>query len=192
MRSDSERAIWAHRRYAALQPDNHEAHFLLGVDHQVRGDLKAASDAYRRALDRHPTHFDSLNNLAVVLEKQGDGDGAMTWYRKAITAAPPGRGVRARYNLGDLYLSSGRFDDAIREFQTVLGAQQASKSATGGARIPGVPTKLRAQTHNALGKAYESQSRIADAVGAYTAALALDPKLAQAKNNLVRARARMP
>ena len=191
MRSDAERAIWAHRRYAALQPDNHEAHFLLGVDHQVQGDLKAAAGAYRRALDRHPTHFDSLNNLAVVLEKQGDHDAAMAWYRKAISAAPPGRGVRARYNLGDLYLTAGRFDDAIREFQTVLGAEEAARNPSGGARIPSVPTKLRAQTHNALGKAYESQSRIADAVGAYTAALALDPKLAQARSNLVRARARM-
>lgn len=191
MRSDAERAIWAHRRYAALQPDNHEAHFLLGVDHQVRGDLKAAAAAYRRSLARHPTHFDSLNNLAVVLEKQGDREGAMQHYRQAISAAPPGRGVRARYNLGDLYLSGGRFDDAIREFQTVLGAEEASRNPEGGTRIPAVPTKLRAQTHNALGKAYESQARIADAVGAYTAALALDPELSQARSNLVRARARM-
>ena len=116
----------------------------------------------------------------------------MGWYRQAISAAPAGRGVRARYNLGDLYLSGGRFDDAIREFQTVLGAEEASKSALGGVRIPGVPVNLRAQTYNALGKAYESQSRIADAVAAYTAALELDPALAQAKKNLVRARARTP
>ena len=194
MRGDMERALWAHTRFAALTPGSHEGHFLLGVDHQMRGDLVAAEQAYRRAVARSGTHFDSLNNLAVVLEKQGRHDEAVLWYRQAIQVAPAGSELRARYNLGDLYLKRNMLDEAIDQLRTVLahGGDHAPSPVLGGGAKNGRQTRgsLLAAAHNALGRAYEQQDKLDEAVAEYTAALSLAPGLKEAKANLVRARQR--
>jgi len=183
LRGDSAGALRAHRQYAALRPGAHEAHFLVGVDHQMRGDLPNAVAAYRRALKLRPTHFDSLHNLAQVLDRGGSPSDALPWYRKALAAAPPGRGLGARCDMAHLHLRQGRFDEAIEQFHAVLALR-----GVGGGSAP--PPRLRARVHNSLGRAYEAQRRWADAAGSYTAAAALDPTLVEARDNLARVRAR--
>ena len=194
MRGDMERALWAHTRFAALTPGSHEGHFLLGVDHQMRGDLVAAEQAYRRAVARSASHFDSLNNLAVVLEKQGRYDEAARWYRRAIEVAPAGSELRARYNLGDMYLKRNRLDEAVEQLRAVLAHAEDAGPApalAGGRAGRGTRGSLLAASHNALGRAYELQDKQEEAIAEYTAALALAPGLKEARANLVRVRRRV-
>jgi len=188
-RGDMERAIWAHTRFAALTPDSHEGHFLLGVDHQMRGDLAAAEQAYRRAIGRAPEHFDSINNLAVVLEKQGRFDEAAQWYQRGIGTAPPGSALRARYNLGDLYLKQNKVDDAVGLFQDVVAGAAEMKARPGRSKSR---NSLLVSTHNALGRAYELQGQSKGALAEYTAALSLDPRNREARGSLLRLRGGKP
>ena len=188
-RGDMERAIWAHTRFSALTPEGHEGPFLLGVDHQMRGDLAAAEQAYRRALGRDPDHFDSVNNLAVVLEKQGRFDEAAGWYQRAIHSAPSGSALRARYNLGDLYLKQAKVDEAVALFSEVLeiAARTEPKPGRSKSRV-----SLLSQTHNALGRAHELRHDRAAALSQYTAALTISPSDREARSNLLRLRAAEP
>ena len=53
------------------------------------GDLVAAEDAYRRAIERHPTSADAWNNLATVLDELGRSVEALAAIDRAIALAGP-------------------------------------------------------------------------------------------------------
>jgi Flp pilus assembly protein TadD len=75
--------------------------------------------------------------------------------------------VRPRMELGALYSAQGRFDDALRELQTVLRLQ------------PSYP-----EAYNSLGVILRRQGRLDEAMSSYLAALALRPDFAEARHNL--------
>lgn len=59
-----------------------EAFYLLGLVHDADGDPKAM-DCYRKALYLEPNHYESLLQLSLLLEKNGDAEGARTLKRRA-------------------------------------------------------------------------------------------------------------
>ena len=58
--------------------------YNLGLMQRRKGDIAAAIQAYAAALDRHPDHPETHQNLAVALLLGGDIDGARKGFRVAI------------------------------------------------------------------------------------------------------------
>jgi Flp pilus assembly protein TadD len=54
-----------------LRPDYAKAFHSLGASQQALGDLAAAAEAYRKALDFEPEYTDVLSNLGSLLVLQG-------------------------------------------------------------------------------------------------------------------------
>jgi chemotaxis protein methyltransferase WspC len=62
--------------------DSAYAYYLLGVVREAGGDATAA-DCYRKALYLDPNHYESLLQMALLAEKNGDTTAARTFRRRA-------------------------------------------------------------------------------------------------------------
>jgi chemotaxis protein methyltransferase WspC len=59
-----------------------QAYYLLGLVRDARGDASAI-DCYRKALYLDPSHYESLLQMALLLQKNGDPAGARTFKNRA-------------------------------------------------------------------------------------------------------------
>lgn len=66
------------------------AYFLLGVIRAAEGDGAGAEEALRRALYLEPRHYEAMVHLALLLERNGDSDGARRMRARAERANPTG------------------------------------------------------------------------------------------------------
>ena len=96
------------------------AHTNLAIIHAHNGDDKAAEDSITDALIIDPEHAPTLNQLGMLLRRQGKFAEAEAAYLKAVTAEPDY--ALAHYNLGvlnELYLQ--RLDSALMHFEAYQG-----------------------------------------------------------------------
>lgn len=86
--NDVRRADLSVRKAVALEPQNSEAHLMLGYVrmHQMRLDESLA--AFRKASQLDPKDATSLSMIGLVLEKQGDSAKAMDYYGQALKLKP--------------------------------------------------------------------------------------------------------
>ena len=104
-------------------PNYAGAHVNLAIIFAARGDDQAAENSLIDALLLNPEHPAALNQLGMLLRRQGKLTEAESAYQRAI-AADPGYAL-AHYNLGvlyDLYLQ--RLDVALQHYeayQTLVG-----------------------------------------------------------------------
>ena len=92
------------------------AHVNLAIIHSGNGDDEAARAAVDAALALDPSHAAALNQLGLLLRKNGNFLEAEAAYLKAVTSSPDY--ALAHYNLGvlnELYLQ--RFDAALQHFE---------------------------------------------------------------------------
>jgi Flp pilus assembly protein TadD len=82
-------------------------------------------------------------------------------------------------NLGLLYASQGREDDAIRNYEKALAVTPKEMGPD-----PGAPNPPYAQTCNNIGNALLRERKFDAAIGEYRQALSLDAHYAEANNNL--------
>ena len=83
---DAARAALEH----ALELDDSlaKAHNALGVISAQEGRLPEAVARWRRAVELNPRDYQTLFNLATILEKQGDVAAARTYYQAYVRVAP--------------------------------------------------------------------------------------------------------
>lgn len=92
------------------------AHANLAIIHAHNGNDKAAEDSITDALIVDPEHPATLNQLGMLLRRQGKFQEAEAAYLKAVTANPDY--ALAHYNLGvlnELYLQ--RLENALMHFE---------------------------------------------------------------------------
>jgi len=97
-------------------PDFPGAHVNLAIIHARNGDDQAAEDSLTDALILDPAHAAALNQLGMLLRRQGKFGDAEAAYRRAIDADPDY--ALAHFNLGvlnDLYLQ--RLESALEHFE---------------------------------------------------------------------------
>ncbi len=81
----------------------------LGMDLFELGRIQEAAEAYSRALAMNALNLDAGNNLGWCLFLQGQLDGAAETFRSVLAR---GRSPQAQFNLGLVYLTQGRMDQA--------------------------------------------------------------------------------
>ena len=91
----------------AARPDatQWDALYARGHQYQLQGNLVAAADAYRQAIQLNPEHAAALYDLGYVLQLEGEGEAAIDCYRRAIAHQP--KNAFAHYNLGTLLQAKG-------------------------------------------------------------------------------------
>lgn len=130
----------------ALNPDLEELHNNWGVVRAASGDSAAAAAAFRKALEVNPNSARANANLGVALLESGKLDEAARRFREAINIDATNR--PARMNLGTLALEDDRPEEAVVHLEAALeGDEDGSEPFV----------------RYALGHAYQSTGRLADA-----------------------------
>jgi tetratricopeptide (TPR) repeat protein len=98
--------------------------FRLARARHGDGRLQDAEPLYRLVLAAQPDHFDALNNLGLLLERQGKNDEAIALTRRAIALNP--RNPQSRANLGRMLSLSGRHEDALAQLREAFAIEPAN------------------------------------------------------------------
>jgi tetratricopeptide (TPR) repeat protein len=93
----------------------------------VEADTQKALDVYRVWLAAFPNDYTALANGALLLRQRGDTAEALR-YQEAATRVAPDQPI-AWQNLGDTYLSLGRFADARTALETTVKLQSNNAGA---------------------------------------------------------------
>jgi lipoprotein NlpI len=101
-------------RAVRLRP-GFEAYSNLGVALRENGQLDAAIDAHRNALQLNPEYADAWRNLGVALNAKGLFDEAMSAYDRALQIKPDFAHVH--FNRGVLRLLRGDFQNGWPEYE---------------------------------------------------------------------------
>jgi protein O-GlcNAc transferase len=115
---DLDGAAREYRAQLDIDPDNADAHHLLGLIAYRSGDLPEALRRVERALARDPDNPVFLGNLGNIQKDAGEPAHAVATYRRALAIDANATGPRN--NLGTLLLASGRVDEAMECFRAVL------------------------------------------------------------------------
>ena len=100
-----------YRRILAVDPEQAEVHYNLGLVLRERGRLQDAVDAYERALELQPRFPQAINNLGATFESMGRLDEAEDMFRHALLLEPDSGD--AWNNLGGVLKDLGRLDESI-------------------------------------------------------------------------------
>jgi Flp pilus assembly protein TadD len=143
-----------------IKPDFAEAHNLMGVCLDQKGQFNLAQAEYQKAIKIETANPRFLNNLGYSYYLAGDNKNAVRWFKKALRVTPGDRRlhnniglayghkgdyqkalehftasvgpVGAHLNLGYVFNQQGRYEDAIREYETALRLQPQSLAALSG------------------------------------------------------------
>jgi len=113
-------------RVLEFQPNEAEAHWLVGQIHAERREWAQAATAYRQALQLDPEHVDAHGGLAKALEQLGQKEEANAEYqwvlevRRRGTEGKPQDPAMAQDELGYAYLNMGQYDLAVGAFEDAL------------------------------------------------------------------------
>lgn len=118
---DLAHAITLARRAADELPEEPDILIALGNVHDLRGELPASRDAFRRAIEVNPVGSLAHYNLGAVLERLGEEDEAEECYRCALDCdEEPGKMYEAAAALGALLRRNGRLEDAAGVYEQYL------------------------------------------------------------------------
>jgi len=147
----------------ARQQDKSLTHVCrrLAVLYDRQGDVPKAQVEYDRALKAFPKDSELFNDYGYFLYQQEKWAEAEKQFRIALQLSA--RNQRASVNLGMAIGQQGRYDEALKLFQQVLGP---------------------AESHANLGYIYATQGKREEAIRQYQQALALNDKLKPAQTAL--------
>jgi tetratricopeptide (TPR) repeat protein/mono/diheme cytochrome c family protein len=154
-------------------PADFEAHYNLGAMLQGRGDIVGAEKQYAMALSIRPEDATVNNAIAGANLADGHPDAAITYLQTALRSRPDY--FDAHYNLGTALAMQNNFAAAVEEFRAAvrLNSQDANAEANLGAALAEMGNWKEARAH--LEKA-----------------LAIDPTLTDARDNLEQVKRALP
>ena len=110
-RADFARARIFAQQVLAVDPDNPEANFALGMDYFVQKQYARAQAYLERCLKLRPNDPAVLNNLAQCHLRQGDPKGALPYVERALEALPDSPEVKRTKERVDAELKKGLSPD---------------------------------------------------------------------------------
>jgi len=187
-------AIDHYKHSLRLEPRSAQTHYNLGVALSMRNRRDEARVQFEEALRIDPAYAQAHNNLGALLHLLGRTDLAVEHYRRAATLRPDN--VEAHANLGQLLSAQGRGAEAAREFRAALSLRADTALALSGLawiRATAADAGLRNSDEavslaeraieqtgrrdlgalDALGAAYASAGRFAEAEAAVQSAMDL-------------------
>ncbi|MDX1486215.1 MAG: tetratricopeptide repeat protein [Alphaproteobacteria bacterium] len=181
------------------QPDNPDAHNLLGVVQHQRGNHETAVRLLRKAIALNPRFAQAYSNLGVVLQEQDRLRESVVCHRSAVALTPDS--PEANYNLGIALQKSPEAEEAVTYFRKALSLRpnypEALRGLGNAFRVGGhlqeaadvfrdltSSEKGEAEDHNILGILLKELSCVDEAISCYRRAIALNPDNVEAQHNL--------
>ena len=93
-------------------PDTAVAHTNLGVEQVKRGNIAAALESYRKAVELDPGFYETITNIGGIYYREGNYAGAELKYREAVHVAPGF--APAVHGLGMALAQQGKNEEAVR------------------------------------------------------------------------------
>ena len=110
-------------------PNKARPNYNLGwVYANKKGDIDAAIDSYRIAIEINPKYSEAYNNLGLAYRLKGDLEGAIAAFYKAIEATP--NRAEPYSSLGLAFLNQGRNADAIKVLSRAIELDPRNQAAT--------------------------------------------------------------
>jgi tetratricopeptide (TPR) repeat protein len=166
-RGDLERVARFCNAALVVNPDQHDALYLLGLVALQRGDPRLAATLIRRAIAVRPDEADYHVGLAEAYWALGELDRTVSSCREALRLRPESPEILC--NLGATLVDQGDIDSAIGYFREALRFR------------PNFPA-----AHNNLGNALRLSGDTPAALEHLRAAVRLDPNAAEAQSNLAK------
>ena len=163
------------KQAAAANPQDPQAHYLLGAKYESQGDAKKAVREYQTALKLKPDDGQALYRLGRLLGELVDTDPAVRIAKEAVRVNP--KSAEARSLLAALYNRQGVAFLGQESLDNAREAFEAGLQAKGGAAED-------AALRNNLGCLYVRQDRPELAAATFQAVLSQNPDAAQARYNL--------
>lgn len=160
---ERERAIAAFRKAISLAPSFTEPRYDLACVLMAGPEKSEANELLVGLLQLAPNHASAWINLGVLRGGAGDTQGAMDAYQRAI-AIEPGNAT-ARLNLALLLATPAQADEALRQISLAPGMESS-------------------RTRYLLGEAFRKNGAPLHARRQFERALVLDPRNADAHNDL--------
>ena len=160
-------ALRVYNRALAIEPENQEIYYDMGV---VYGKLKQnnkAFEAYRKALELNPANANAHNNLGALYANNRNYDLALEEFQAVIEIEP--NNSKAHNNLSVIYLNRKQYGKALPELLSLLRTAPPNPFV-----------------HNKLGIVYGKLGQNDKAMKHYRKALALHPINKNANFNLAR------
>ncbi len=110
----------------------------------------------------------NLNNKGVDLYKEGKFADSEVNFKKGALKDP--KTFETNFNLGDAYYKQGRYDDAIKSYQSALSETESSTQ--------------KAKVFHNIGNSLLKDKKIKESIGAYKNSLKLNPNDEETKYNL--------
>ena len=160
------------RRAIELDPRDPEAHYHLGRLFYNRNDFAAALEAFDQVIELDSNSVRTFNHLGQTKQALGEFAGARDAYLKAIQLEQQqsARSEWPYYNLGLLYITEGRAEEAVQYLQQALE------------RRPSWP-----EARVKLARAFLSSDRLEAALRQLNKVVEADPENADAHYQLGRA-----
>jgi tetratricopeptide (TPR) repeat protein len=111
---DYPQAIDAWDRYVQATGESATAYGDLGFCEELAGDTAKAEAAYKAGIARDPKNSPCRVNYGLMLARRGQIDDAVTQWRFVLTEA------EVHYNLGGVYATQGKKDQARAEFNKAI------------------------------------------------------------------------
>jgi spermidine synthase len=114
-----------YKKAVKAEPGNSDFHCQLGLAMKARGKIASALDHYRRALELNPNNAEAMNNLAWVYatgedDKIRNGGEAVRLAQRACELTGNRQGAFVD-TLSAAYAEAGRFDEAVKTAEKLLG-----------------------------------------------------------------------
>ncbi|MFA5083712.1 MAG: tetratricopeptide repeat protein, partial [Hydrogenophilaceae bacterium] len=151
-------AIVLFKRSVGLAPASATAIYAydyMARSHIAQGDNHSAIDIYKKSLRADPSSDSTHTALANLFYSDGRYTEARDEYEQAVKVNPS---AANRYSLGQGYLATGQYAEAVQQFQKVHDMAPLEPNGDFG-----------------LGQAYARQGRSSDAVSAFQRAIDLQP-----------------
>ena len=153
------------RRALAAEPDNAEAHHMLGIIAHQSGKLPEAIEHVRRAAALKPDAALYHANLGEMCRLAGRTEDAIAAGGRAIALDPSHSGALS--NVGIALFEQGKFEEALEHYDRAVAIDPAF-----------------VQAHSNRGNALQRLKRFAEAEVCYRRAIELMPSFPDAWNNL--------
>ncbi|MEW5736626.1 MAG: tetratricopeptide repeat protein [Thermodesulfobacteriota bacterium] len=160
-----EAAEWLEKAARAL-PGDIQAENALGAALFLSGKIKEAKQHLEKAVALFPDSGEAHLNLGLVYQKEGNLPQAFAYLQKAAEL-DPALSAKAYGSMGDLLSEKGRYKEALVLYERARDLNPKN-----------------ARLMNNMGIALARTDKAAEAEQAFRLALALDPGLSDAKNNL--------
>ncbi len=135
----------------------------IGIAYHQMRQLDTARKNYEQALKIKPDYVEAMNNMGTIYYAKRSYRRAISWYKKALRAAPPTDPKTASIymNLGTAYFARKKYDDCTKAYQAALQLDPLVFEHRGnfGVMLEERSVEERAKYHFYIAKLYAKNGR---------------------------------